>query len=242
MNAVISITNAATPQTMSSREIAELCNARHNDVVATIQRLFDQGILRESRNIPRAVPPEGRGRPIEVYDLTKRDTLVVVSGYSAELRAKIIDRWQELETKAHASDPMAVLNDPAAMRGLLLGYTEKVIALETQVSEMRSDVEALDRLARSEGSLCITDAAKTIGVQPKVLFAFLRSHHWIYTRAGSNMEIAYQDKLAYGFLEHKTTTVTRSDGSEKSVTQVRVTPKGLARLAKELPPQIREVK
>jgi len=137
---------------------------------------------------------------------------------------------------------MVVLNDPAAMRGLLLGYTEKVLALETQVNDMRDDVEALDRLAKSEGSFCITDAAKTIGVQPKALFAFLRSHHWIYTRAGSNMEIAYQDKLAYGFLEHKTTTVTRSDGSEKSVTQVRVTPKGLARLAKELPPQIHEVK
>lgn len=31
-------------------------------------------------------------------------------------------------------------------------------------------------------------------------------------------------------LEHKTTTVYRSDGTEKVTTQVRVTPKGLARL------------
>jgi len=85
---------------MSSREIAELCEARHNDVVATIQRLFDQGVLRESRNTLRPFAPEGGGRPTQVYDLTKRDTLVVVSGYNAELRAKIIDRWQELEERA----------------------------------------------------------------------------------------------------------------------------------------------
>jgi hypothetical protein len=39
-----------------------------------------------------------------------------------------------------------------------------------------------------------------------------------------------------GLLEHKTTVVTRSDGSEKATTQVRVTPKGLTRLAKLFPP------
>jgi phage regulator Rha-like protein len=82
---------------MSSREIADICGARHNDVIATIDRLFDQGILQESRNILRALSPVGRGHPIEVYDVTKRDTLVVVSGYNADVRAKIIDRWQEPE-------------------------------------------------------------------------------------------------------------------------------------------------
>lgn len=69
----------------------------------------------------------------------------------------------------------------------------------------------------------------------KALFAFLRSHRWIYSRQGSS-DIAYQDKLATGLLEHKTTTVNRSDGSEKTATQVRVTPKGLGRLAREFPP------
>ncbi|MFT8952975.1 MAG: Rha family transcriptional regulator [Gluconobacter sp.] len=84
--------------TMSSREIADICGARHNDVVATIERLFENGVLRESRKTTRTYRPEKGGRPTEVYDLTKRDTLVVVSGYNDEVRAKIIDRWMELET------------------------------------------------------------------------------------------------------------------------------------------------
>jgi phage regulator Rha-like protein len=91
--------------TMSSREIADLCEARHNDVVATIDRLFENGVLRESRKTLRAFSPEGGGRPTQVYDLTKRDTFVVVSGYSAELRARIIDRWMELEAALQAPRP-----------------------------------------------------------------------------------------------------------------------------------------
>ena len=77
------LSHTGSVQTMSSREIADLCEARHNDVVATIARLFDQGVLRDSRKTTREVRPEGGGRPTQVYDLTKRDTLVVVSGYSA---------------------------------------------------------------------------------------------------------------------------------------------------------------
>lgn len=44
---------ADTPLTMSSREIAELVEARHNDVVATIERLFGKGLLRSSRKTRR---------------------------------------------------------------------------------------------------------------------------------------------------------------------------------------------
>ena len=40
-------------RTMSSREIAELVEARHNDVVATIERLFSKGLLRSSRETRR---------------------------------------------------------------------------------------------------------------------------------------------------------------------------------------------
>ena len=88
---------ADTPLTMSSREIAELVEARHNDVIATIERLFGKGLLRSSRKTRRE---STGGRPIDVYDLVERDTYLVVAGYSDEYRAKVVDRWQELEVKA----------------------------------------------------------------------------------------------------------------------------------------------
>ena len=41
------------------------------------------------------------------------------------------------------ADPMAELSNPAAMRGLLLTYTEKVLALESEVAEQAPKVAAL---------------------------------------------------------------------------------------------------
>ena len=94
--------------------------------------------------------------------------------------------------------------------------------------------EALDRLASSEGSLCITDAATSLQVPPRDLYWLLRAKGWIYQRHGVTGDIGYQARINAGLPEHKTSTVSRTDGTEKTVTQVRVTPKGLTALAMAL--------
>lgn len=107
---------------------------------------------------------------------------------------------------------------------------------ETQkkLSLAEPKLKALDKIAGCEGSLCITNAAKTLQIRPKAFFRWLSEHQWIYRRAGGSCWVAYQERIQSGFLEHKVTTVERSDGSQKVVEQVLVTPKGLARLAELL--------
>lgn len=80
----------------------------------------------------------------------------------------------------------------------------------------------------------ITNAAKYLQVQPKSLFKLMSENRWIYRRAGGKAWLAYQDKIQQGLLEHKVTTVERSDGSEKVVAQALVTSKGLTKLSKML--------
>ncbi|ENI0493868.1 phage antirepressor KilAC domain-containing protein [Yersinia enterocolitica] len=133
-----------------------------------------------------------------------------------------------------AFDPMAALNDPEFLRGTLLTYSEKVIALEHKVEVMQPDVDALERIAKSDGALCITDAAKNLQVQPKFLFRLMSENRWIYKRLGSKTWIGYQDKIQSGYLEHKVHTVIRNDGSEKVTEQALVTAKGLTKLSKML--------
>ncbi len=133
-----------------------------------------------------------------------------------------------------AFDPMVALNDPEFLRGTLLTYSEKVIALEHKVEVMQPDVEALERIAKSDGALCITDAAKNLQVQPKFLFRLMSENRWIYKRLGSKTWVGYQDKIQSGYLEHKVHTVLRNDGSEKVTEQALVTAKGLTKLSKML--------
>ena len=129
-----------------------------------------------------------------------------------------------------APDVMQALGDPATLRGLLGTYAERVIALEGKVQEQAPKVAALERIAEASGSMCITDAAKTLQVLPHKLFAYLRQNQWIYKRPGTHSEVAYQIMIQRGWLEHKVTVTHLADGSERVYTQVRVTPKGLAKL------------
>lgn len=106
------------------------------------------------------------------------------------------------------------------------------LALESKVAEIQPKADALDRISTgSDGSLNITDAAKTLQINPKMLFQWMSGHKWIYRRVGGSGWVAYQDKIQAGLLEHKVTVVHREDGTEKITEQVRVTAKGLAKLA-----------
>jgi len=177
-------------------------------------------------------------KPRIEYDLTldmaKELSMVERNEKGKQARQYFIEC--ERLAKQAAIDPMQILNDPAAMRGLLLNYSEKVITLETKVADLEPKAEALDRIATADGSLCITNAAKDLQVRPKVLFGYLSQNRWIYRRQGGAGWVAYQDKLQQGLLEHKVTVVTRGDGSEKMTEQVLITSKGMARLAELLNP------
>ncbi len=118
---------------------------------------------------------------------------------------------------------------------LAADLSDRVEVLEEKVEELSPKAEALNRIAEADGSLCMTDAAKTLQVRPRDLFGYLSLHRWIYKRAGCGHFCAYQERIVSGDLEHKVTTVLRGDGSEKVTEQVRVTPRGLTRLAKLLP-------
>jgi phage regulator Rha-like protein len=233
MGEILNFTNPSN-LTMSSREIAELVEKRHDNVKRTIESLVEQEvIIRPQIEDEQFTDAMGRPRAESVYQLQKRDTYIVVAQLSPEFTARLVDRWQELESAA--ADPMKALSDPATMRSLLLTYTEKVINLEHKVEILEPKAEALDRIAtHSEGSFCIRDAAKILQVQEKKLKQLLHEKGWTYRRLFDQNLRAYAPILKNGLMEHKTTTGDRGDGSEWIDIQARVTAKGMARLSQML--------
>ncbi|SAM35783.1 putative phage-encoded protein [Pseudomonas sp. 1 R 17] len=215
---------------MSSREIAELVEARHNDVIATIERLFSKGLLRSDRKSRRE---STGGRPIEVYDLSERDTHLVIAGYSDEHRARVIDRWQDLESKVVGQ--LHIPTNFADALQLAADVAKQNASLQQVIQQQAPKVQAFERLAGTHGSICITTAAKQLGVGPLKLFKWLSDNRWIYRRAAFSAWSAYQPRLTAGLLEHKLVKVGKgSEEDLKVVEQVMVTRKGITTLAEQL--------
>jgi phage antirepressor YoqD-like protein len=238
----MNIIAAHGPVTMSSREIADLCEKRHDHVLRDIEKML-QDIADPKFGVSDFLSAytDSTGRSLKEYRLPKDLTVTLITGYRADLRYRVVKRLEELETRTQAFDPSKILESPAAMRGLLLAYTEKVIALEARVEVMQQDVAAHERLTKADGSLNVTEAAKNLGLRPKDLFDWLSHNGWIYKRANSATWLGFQTKCNQGLMEHKTTTVLRADGSEKITEQVRITAKGLSVLAKLIHPTARLV-
>ncbi|ECC4541347.1 DNA-binding protein [Salmonella enterica] len=114
---------------------------------------------------------------------------------------------------------------------LAADLAEEKERLVNKVQKMEPDVHALHLIAKADGSLTITSAAKHLQVQPSKLFEYLCNLRWIYKRPGGRSWLAYQERIQAGYLEHKVTTIKKEDGSEKVVEQVLIKPKGLSKLA-----------
>lgn len=87
---------AKIESTMTSLEIAALTEKHHSHVLRDIREMLDQ--LKITASSFGASYKDSSGKKNACFNLQKRETLILVSGYSVAMRAKIIDRWQELES------------------------------------------------------------------------------------------------------------------------------------------------
>ncbi len=175
----LSIDSAA--KTMSSREVAEIVEARHNDVLATIERLFSKGLLRSSRKTRRE---STGGRPIDVYDLVERDCYLVVAGYSDEMRARLVDRWQELESKA-AKPVIPDFSDPVAAARAWADAKEAELKAIAELEQAKPAVQFVEKFVdASTGSKGVREVAKLLNANEREFVSFLLAKQIMYRLGG----------------------------------------------------------
>lgn len=217
---------AQQAQTMTSEQLAELLQIEHNELRKKANAMASKGLL-EFREESAHNPLGGRPRLVMHFD--KRNSMVISAKLNDQLLVAVVDRWIELERPASPAPIPQTYSD--ALR-LAADLSEQNSHLQLVVSEQAPKVEALARISQARGTMCLTDAAKHLGVQRKVLLAWMRENRWIYRREGSARWVAYQPREAAGLLEHKVTVLgLEEDGERRLASQVLVTPKGLAALA-----------
>ena len=131
-------------QTMSSREIAELVESRHSDIVRSIVRLMSNNVI--SGYAPTAYTHPQNGQTYECYYLNKRDSLVVVAQNCPQFTARIVDRWQELEAQQKPSFSLPNFMNPAeAARAWALEFEAKLVAIEERDHAVKTKMQISDK-------------------------------------------------------------------------------------------------
>lgn len=202
--------------TMSSREIADLVELRHDNVKRTIETLVARGVITS----PQSEEKPTAGRPVTEYRIGQRDSYVIVAQLSPEFTGRLVDRWQELESRG-PQKALIDLSDPASVRVALLQYTEKLIELEQKVERQAPAVEFALAVRNMEASIDMSRMARLIGWGRNNLLKRMRSDGILMAN-----NLPYQHYMDRGYFKVIEGTRERSDGRIEPTFSTRVTGAG----------------
>ena len=155
----MNLTSLQNTPTMSSREIAELCDKEHRNVCRDIENLnatYGQMGMLKIEQTPYT--HEQNGQTYYEYQLTKEQTIDLITGYRADLRIRINRRWQQLEQATAPRLPTTYLE---ALEALLASEKEK-LTLEQQASINAPKVAHYDRVVARTNLVNATHVASKL--------------------------------------------------------------------------------
>jgi len=194
----------------------------------------DYVLVRENSQIKKR---GGDRRSIDYHislDMAKELAMVERNERGKEVRAYFI----ECERKFRSQMPQIDYDDPVHLRGfsrhLLLDNQKKAALIEEQTQQISKLDAILDRIYHIKDSLLLTDAAKTLEVKPHWLGQYLSDTKWFYKHKKAKHWTGFQDKIDKGYLVHKLKDYRDQYGNLHSHSQVRITPKGMIKLAEQI--------
>lgn len=200
---------------MSSQEIADLVESRHDHVKRSIERLAERAVIQ--------LPPMEEvinhlGQTVTVYQLCKRDSYVVVAQLSPAFTARLVDRWQELESQQAMQVPKSL---PEALR-LAADLAEQNQNFKHELAAAAPKVEFVDRYCSAGGSMSFRQVAKLLNAKEHEFRMFLIDNRIMY-RLGGGLTPHHQH-IDNGRFKVKTGTSTDNG---HAFSQARFTAKGI---------------
>lgn len=205
--------------TMSSEQLSELLEIRHDNLRAKAIKMQSEGNLTFTENLGK-----GSGRPKAVLYFDKRNSIVIAAKLNDQLLTAVVDRWMDLESAKSALPG----NYIEALESLIASEKEKALLLE-QVEQQKPAVSFVaDYVEASTGSKTFREVAKLLKENERELRDFLSDNKIMYKQAGT--WYAYAQHESAGRFEVKTGVNRRGH----SYNQTLFTAKGFAWLAGEI--------
>lgn len=229
-------------ETMTSLEIAEVTGKQHQHVLRDIDALLVQGL--DASNFGLTSYKDKSNREQRCYQLTKKGCLILASGYDALLREKIINRWEELETKEVSmikvpttfAEALRLAADQAEkleeQERQLAASSKEIVELSGTIATMQPKVTYVDKILASKETVTTTQIAQDYGQSAKSFNILLRNFG-IQHKVGGQW-ILYAKYLPSGYVQSDTISIEHKDGSSGSVMHTKWTQKGRLFLYEEL--------
>ena len=170
-----------TEQTITSLEVAELTGKEHNHIMRDIRNILSQLDEISQSNFGPSTYTSDRGKEYPMYLLTKEGCLCLVSGYDANLRMKIINRWKELEQQNQPQVPQTFSS------ALKLAYEQALLieAQNAQIATLTPKADYCDKVLTSQSTFTTTQVAKGYGISSAMkLNKMLKGHHIMFNKSG----------------------------------------------------------
>lgn len=166
--------------TMSSHQIAELTGKLHQHVMRDIRNLISSLSAQSTSGsgnyssyvIEEDTYKDANGNDRACYNLNKKACFLLASGYNVLLRAKIIDRWEELETEKMMQDlPSYQISSPRerAMKWIEEEEVRQQLALENK--QLTEENEHKTKRIEQQAETIEQQAEQIKADAPKVLFS-----------------------------------------------------------------------
>ena len=177
MENVLAVSDTITArETMTSVEIAEVTGKRHGDVLEAIRTMESAWVKVTKRNFPLSEYKDSTGRNLPMYVLNEKECLYVATKFNDEARAKLINRWEQLEIEKRNGG--FVIPQTLSQALMLAAKQAEQIEQQQKLLEVQKPkVEFFDSVADSKTAIPMNDVSKVLAVKGygrNNLFEFLR--------------------------------------------------------------------
>ena len=212
---------------MTSLEIAEVTGKQHYHLMRDIRNMEAAWEKVNGTKFGLVEYKDSKGELRPCYSLTKMECLYIATKFNDEARAKLLIRWQQLESRS--------LSPISSPKGEGSCYPQNLLMTEADVVNEAQRIierEIVSFNKNADGCVTTTDIAEAIGMEVKDLNAFLtdsKVQRW--QRGQYRLTPEYE---GLGLAKDRLFIYYSKDGKQKERTYLVWTPKGAEFIIKKV--------
>lgn len=236
MNTTLKVIEQNKELYVDSREIAEMTNKRHADLVRSIESYLEvlgqNAKLRSDDFFLESSYQAGTGKQYKHYLLTKKGCDMVANKMTGEkgilFTATYVDAFYQMQEQikqtAISMSDSYMIEDPVQRAKRWIEEQQEKLMLEQEIGELKPKADYVDEILKSNGTMTATQIAADYGLSANKLNKILNEAR--LQRKVGNQWILYKEHMNKGLTKSNTISIVRSDGRQDTKLQTKWTQKG----------------